>query len=79
MSDVLQRETRSKNRCRLVEDVAAKRLEYIDILMASIDTLSPEEFSQLMERQNEGLAKSRAEFLSVLMKKKQEPWVADVI
>ncbi|CDJ48825.1 hypothetical protein, conserved [Eimeria brunetti] len=79
MSDVLQTEARSKNKCRLVEGVAAKRIKDIDALASSIDKLSSEEFLKLVEKQNEGLEKNRAEFRAVLTKKKQEVWLADII
>ncbi|CDJ35939.1 uncharacterized protein EMH_0002620 [Eimeria mitis] len=79
MSDVLQTEARSKNRCRLVGDVAGKRIKDIGDLLCNIDKLSSDEFAQRVQRQNEELAKSRTEFRSVLAKKKQELWLADII
>ncbi|CDJ60346.1 hypothetical protein, conserved [Eimeria maxima] len=79
MSDVVQREARSKNPCRLVEDVAAKRAEDINVLASSIELLSSAEFDQVVQRQNAGLTRSRGEFRSTLMKKKQDSWLADVI
>lgn len=79
LSDVLQKEARSKNRCRLVEGVAGQRMKDIDALCSNVGKMPADEFSRLMQQQSEGLASKRADFRSVLVKKKQDPWVADVI